>query len=134
MTTIDEALETTSKVLLVAARTLWRSVLHGCNTPSRVMLSKRMSEPVPGDWVYESSTSYGSGKFPALERLGVLARTTWEPVQMEWNVETDGPHPTEEVFYLDLLDGRQYRWTNANMIAFAVATPDGPKDFESRGV
>jgi len=56
-----------------------------------------------------------------LNCVGMLERVTHEPVftQEEWNDGGDGPDapiPTETVYHLRTLDGRQFSWRNARMI------------------
>jgi hypothetical protein len=82
---------------------------------------KRMSNPVVGDWVIETSTIYMKGH--NLNGLGVLAEIANEPVDFNdpdfvWDeVEEGRPHPKERVYYINTLDGRRFRWTNASVIA-----------------
>jgi hypothetical protein len=71
-------------------------------------------DPKPGDHVWESSTAYMPSR--DWHAVGKLLRIVQEPVAMEWNEQEDGPHPQERVWYIELLDGRESRWTNCEFL------------------
>lgn len=88
--------------------------------------SDRARTPQIGDMVIEASTVYGMRHENAtdLDGVGILEEISQERVIFDgdpdfvWDEEEEGhPHPTEKVFYIRTLDGRRFRWTNANMVA-----------------
>lgn len=81
----------------------------------------RFKNPKPGDWVWESSTAYWEDR--AWNAVGKLLRVEQEPIAMEWDEDKDGPRPTERVWYIELLDGRESRWVNAEFLK----VPDCPR-------
>lgn len=86
--------------------------------PWMAAIGKRMREPQDGDLVFDTSTAYGRYGYAATMRVGHLMRTAREKVNYpEWNEATDGPHPTEKVWYIRGLDGVEHRWTNAAFVA-----------------
>jgi hypothetical protein len=102
------------------------------NAPGIVIKAgNRMKNPVPGDWVIETSTIGGfRGKaMTDLDAIGVLDAIEWEPVDFGdpdfvWDEAVEGrPHPKERVYYILTMDGRRFRWVNAN---FVTAVTDFP--------
>jgi hypothetical protein len=79
----------------------------------------RMRNLQVGDLVIETTTVFGFRHSPAsdLDGIGWLEEVALEHVQMEWDEETDGPHPTEPVHYIRTFDGRRFRWVNASFEA-----------------
>lgn len=81
---------------------------------------QRMSSPQIGDLAAEQTTIYIS---PDIDAVGIIEEIAEEPVifddeEFVWDAEVEGkPHPLERVFYIRTLDGRRFRWTNANFIA-----------------
>ena len=74
----------------------------------------------PGQMVVEVTSSHRS---PAIDRLGELISVTDE--EMEWPQEAkdewledprNGPVPKERFYTIKTLDGREYRWHNADFI------------------
>lgn len=93
---------------------------------------QRMTNPVIGDWVIETTTI---GRFrhsggTDLDAIGVLENVAAEPVKYSdpdfvWDEKEEGrPHPTERVYYIRTLDGRSFRWINANIVAILTAPLD----------
>ena len=117
---IPENTEALARLLVETGKRMWDSQLHGCNAESRIRRCERMQHPQPGDWVYEQSSAYmfppDFPRFPAVNKVGVFLRETQEPVD-PWT-EPDEPAPMEKCIYIRLLDGREYRWTNARVVAF----------------
>lgn len=93
----------------------YRATLIG--NPCQVTLKyyERTSAPVPGDLVIETSTIWRSRGTTDLDAIGILDRVVREPIP-DWG-EENGPAPTEKVWHIKTLDGRDFRWTNANFIA-----------------
>lgn len=97
---------------------LIRNASHAAYTlalgSARTGVYKKFTDPQPGDFVWESSTAY----IPARDwhAVGRLLRIVQEPMQMEWNEAEDGPRPMERVWYIELLDGRESRWTNCEFL------------------
>lgn len=127
---------------------LHASNLVGNPCPAVAARWKRMSNPQPGDLVMETSTGPArlraatgewplSPKYPHLHSevgVGILLRTVQEPIQLEegdeWNVEEDGPIPTERCWYLRRLDnGEEFRWVNADCVC--ILPREGWKWFSS---
>ncbi len=113
--------EEDARVLLAIGMRLWNSVLHGCNAGSRIKLFERMSHPEPGDLVYERSSSFmlppQFPDYPALNKVGHLISIAREPLPNWVEYDEDDPNPGERVIYIRTLDGRTYRWTNADVVA-----------------
>lgn len=112
----------------------YRNTLIG-NAPKCVSDTfARMSAPQIGDWVIETSTVYGFRHSPSsdLDGIGILEAVEWENVvfgdpEFVWDEETEGrPHPTEKIYYIRTMDGRQFRWSNASIVA-VLTDFDTPK-------
>ena len=96
----------------------------------------RMKRPAIGDCVVELTTVSGwRDETPNdIDAVGALLEIVNEPMRqgrsgdqttedqplIEWDETTDGPRPTELVYYIRTLDGRRFRWANASMIAVPV--------------
>lgn len=86
---------------------------------------ERAKAPQIGDLVTEASTVYGMRHEGAtdLDGVGILEEIAWEKVvfgdpDFVWEEKVEGrPHPTEKVYYIRTLDGRRFRWTNANFVS-----------------
>jgi hypothetical protein len=114
--------------LQALAKTLRRSIynaysatLIGGAPKVTARYSDRAMNPIIGDLVVESSTIYQPRR--DLDCVGFLEEIAWEKVifgdpEFVWDEEVERrPHPTERIFYIRTLDGRRYRWSNANMVA-----------------
>lgn len=117
----EEQLEEYARVLRTSADNAWSNTLIGTEARCVHDAYARMKAPVVGDWVIETSTLYVTGR-PHLDAVGVLEEAGREPVvwgdpDFVWDEKEDGPHPTEQVWYIRTLDGRRFRWTNASIIA-----------------
>lgn len=111
------------------------SVLVGKAPPCVFALSHRFRDIRVGDLVVESTTALMDGRRgekyyrPALDAVGYLLRITWEPIVFSdttfvWDEEIEGqPHPTEKCTYIQTLDGREFRWTNASFISAPTEWP-----------
>jgi len=96
----------------------------GCNTDVMRAYQARASQPRVGDLVIEATTIYGVRHEGGtdLDGIGTLEEIACEPIGLgdpdfTWDEAEDGPRPTEEAFYLRTLDGRRFRWINAQIIA-----------------
>ncbi|MGD0771719.1 MAG: hypothetical protein ABSC05_02740 [Candidatus Solibacter sp.] len=111
----------------------YRSQLVGNQCESMRTRWERMQKPQPGDLVMETSSCpmrLRGGKRPAHVAsetgIGILESIAREPIVYDsWDETTDGPLPTEEVFYIRRLDNETidspwgnnvFRWTNANFV------------------
>jgi hypothetical protein len=121
----DEAIEL-EKVATALRHTIYGAyVATLVGSPAKVTedFQRRMRAPVVGDWVAETSTTYRSRGTGDLDAVGVLEEIAWEDFvwgnpDFVWDEAVEGkPHPKEKVFYIRTLDGRRFRWTNANFIA-----------------
>lgn len=92
---------------------------------SPALSSKRFYEATKalavGDLVVEITTIWRPERDS--DAVGYLREIAFEPVDYgpdaePWDEAEEGrPHPTEKVYYINTLDGRQYRWVNASFIA-----------------
>jgi hypothetical protein len=119
------------RLLEVSAYNLYLATLVGHPAPSVEQTGRRMRTPQIGDVVLETSTIWRDDRLGA--RLGKLVRTAMEPVWTadEWREageDENTPIPTQRVWYLELPDGREYRWHNASFIAI----PPTPRAFEDQ--
>jgi hypothetical protein len=96
----------------------YRATLIGANIYVVNSLYERFKDVRPGDLVVETTTFHMPGR-AAIDAVGYLRRVVWEPIA-EWD---DEPRPTEKVFYIRTLDGREYRWTNADFISAPTEFP-----------
>lgn len=102
------------------AYNLYLSTLVGDPAPRIKQLGDRISRPVVGDMVLEVSTIHDETRVGT--RLGRLVREALEPMYTpegwyaEGNAGPDEPIPRERVQYIELSDGREYRWHNARFI------------------
>ncbi len=111
------------RLVEVNAYCVWSAVLCGNQNPRQQRMYERMKDYKIGDLVMEISTIWFKGtdsRFDtsrAASRIGVLKNKTREPFP-DWDEEEQGePSPLEEVHYIETLDGRMFRWTNANFVA-----------------
>lgn len=121
----------------ISAYNLYLATLVGDPAPRVKKIGDRMRAPVPGDLVLEISTIYREGgryESRVGERLGRLLRVVREDVYTaevwygrECGAQPGEPIPTERVWYIELADGREYRWHNASFIA----VPEGIDSFEN---
>ena len=85
---------------------------------------QRVSKPRIGDWVVETSSRYQALKTnTCLTTVGELLRIEYCPMYSEevWaeqfaEGEEPEPIPTEDIYVIRLLDGREYRWSNAEFV------------------
>lgn len=78
-----------------------------------------LKDPQPGDYVLENTTRLSEKHFPY--RFGKLMKISREPFPLDDEAkkeyEENGEKvPEEKVFYIELPNGTEYRWTNANFI------------------
>lgn len=134
-------------VLREAARLL------GCATHAAYMCtlrgdvpvgSSKNFEPAIGKMIMEISSFYWSCAVPferdydPINSIGVWEREEQEPVftpeQWAEGGGEDEPIPTERVIYIRTLDGREFRWVNANFIRVPDTTGfkaiTGPANFQ----
>jgi len=102
------------------------ATLVGHPARSTERFGDRMKQPQVGDWVTETSTVYRSRGTEDIDAIGKLEEIAWEPVdfgdpEFVWDEAIEGgPHPKEKVFYIRTLDGRRFRWVNADFVAAPV--------------
>lgn len=117
-----------ARVLRVSAYRAYLNTLIGAAPPCVQEAYKRMTHPRVGDWVIEISTIYIASRSD-VEGVGVLEEIAREPIDfLEWDEAEDGPVPEETVYYLRLIDGRRFRWSNASIIAVLSELSDSLKD------
>lgn len=107
------------RLVEITAYNLHGACLVGNPAPKVAAMYERMKSPQVGDLVLEISTIWDPERVGT--RLGRLLRHVREPVYTpeEWgaNGGGDDPIPTESIWYIELADGREYRWHNASFIA-----------------
>lgn len=120
------------RLIEVLAYSSWLNTLTGNPAPRIKELHDRMSSPQVGDLVLETSTIYFEDRVGT--RLGKLTRIALEPMYApeDWNEQEEGrPIPTEKIWYIELPDGREYRWNNASFIAVPTDLPHMDEGFVS---
>lgn len=121
-------LEPIALAIANAAYNAYSHTLVGRAPPSVLALHDRLKDIRIGDIVVEITALHTPGR-SALNAVGNLLRVTQEPVVFDdksfvWDDEAEGrPHPRELCTYIQTLDGREYRWTNANFISVAAEWP-----------
>lgn len=122
-------LEEAARLVCCAAYAAYMATLRG-DVPAG---SHKNFEAVVGTTVFECMM-FRMKKTGILDCIGVLERMEHEPFCTEehWRDPVNGhgalisePVPTEKVWYIRTLDGREVRWTNA----LFVRVPDSP-DFQ----
>lgn len=78
-----------------------------------------MSNPKVGDFVVEKSTTH-MPKFNGT-RFGKLVEIAQEEIQLSDEgrkdyLDNNEPIPKETVYYIELFDGRRFRWHNASFV------------------
>lgn len=113
------------RLLAVNAYHAYSHTLVGNAAPKVQAAYERMTHPMPGDVVLETSTIWTWAKHVDEEPmkqcpyLGVLLRTAREPYPRDPEEQSEEVVATELVYYIRPIDGSvpEYRWTNANFIA-----------------
>lgn len=111
-------LESLARYIRQTADSLWSATLIHPG-PKYQDLRRDMEVLTPGGLVAEVSTL---GIKPAINAVGYLIKKTEEPVDFgpgadPWDEVAEGrPHPTEPIWYIKTLDGREMRWHNARFI------------------
>ncbi len=121
-------LEKLARQIATAMYNASSSVLVG-NAPQCVHdLSARFRDIQPGDLVVERTTCLMAGR-PALDAVGYFLRSAEEPFnisypEFEWDEKVEGkPMPKETVYYIRTLDGREFRWHNADFMSAPTEWP-----------
>jgi hypothetical protein len=130
------------KLLLRAGWDMWGAVL---TTGSRsTVLRDRMRHPLPGDWVFETSTAptllWGHGNNESwdgqivrylytlfrLKPLNPNATDTETDETLDW-IWTNPLRCTEEVYICENPDGTTFTWSNASLAALPGTWDHWPK-------
>lgn len=110
-------LEEAARLVCCSAYAAYMATLRG-DVP---VGSSKNFEAIVGRTVFESMM-WRMGKPSILDCIGVLERLEREPIctEEDWRDPVIGhgaypnePVPTEQVWYIRTLDGREVRWTNA---------------------
>lgn len=124
------------RLLELAAYKIWDACLVGNQCEKTREMFEDMKNPKPGDLVIEKSTLYAGkmrGTDGKMESCGICGigylvkierESIWTEEQVKingWKLENDGPIPTEKVIYLKLFDGREIRWTNADVLKIPIS-------------
>jgi hypothetical protein len=111
------------RLLGITGYELWKSHLVGNNCPSNQRRYLRMQAVARGDLVMETSSTprwiAGVNRTAWHEPencIGYFLRKAQEAVPNWDEAEEREPAPTETVWYIQALDGRELRWTNANFV------------------
>ena len=110
MTEIEKQL---LKIACVSAYAVWIRCLVGNPCQSTKWVYEAVANPRPGDWVLEVSA--GRWRNPE-DALGKLIRVAEEPVRPAEPEYGETEAPTETIYYIETLDGREYRWYNCHFI------------------
>lgn len=116
-----DALREAARLLQQTTVVAWGNVLIGSAPPCVQNAYEKMKNPEVGSWVCEITTAGMRGRDP-LDAVGVLEKVAAEKIDFNdpdfvWDEEEEGrPHPTETVYYLRTLDGREFRWSNATLV------------------
>lgn len=108
------------RLLEVTAYNHYLACLVGNPAPRVAAMYQHLTSPQVGDMVLETSTIYDESRVGM--RFGRLVRVASEPMYTpeEWADGGSGPDepiPHERVWYIELADGREFRWVNASFIA-----------------
>lgn len=128
---IEQSAPTKSAVDLEILATAIRGITYNAYTATLVgqaprcvyRLGDRIRAVAVGDLVVETTsirTGPRQGPLINLDAVGYLEEIAWEPIAVEWDEVADGPTPTEKIYYIRTLDGRRFRWENANFISAPV--------------
>lgn len=117
------------KLLEANAYRVYQTALSGALGSGQDSLWKKISNPEVGDLVLETTTLWSAnsdGK--RLGRLMSIAREEYPISEDDRKQYLDRGEstPHEKVYYLELLDGREMRWTNASFIK-VFETPWDPR-------
>ena len=133
--TNENAVPQLIRLLELAAYKIWDGVLVGSPCAKAVETFNDMQNPQPGDLVIETSTLWwakmrmGEKMEPrGISGIGYLRSIEWEPF---WTAEQwveqgggDDPIPTEKTIYIQLFDGTEQRWTNADVLKIPIVDPN----------
>lgn len=124
-----------ASLLGVVGYELWKAHLVGNSCPSNTRRFNRMRVPRTGDLVLETSSALlwmlgirQSDWHVAENGVGYLLREAREAIPNWDEAELGEPAPTEKIWYIRTLDGRELRWTNADFIA--ILPVEGWRGFE----
>ncbi len=101
------------QIAAVSASAVYSACIVGNPAPKVQSMLAALEELRPGDWVLEISA--GRWRDPE-NALGRLLRLTWEPVRPAEPELGETEAPLERIFYIETLDGREFRWHNAHFI------------------
>lgn len=134
----EEELEKLATSIRRFADAAYGATLVGRAPDCTIDFNRRMRAPQIGDLVIETSTVYRSRGTTDIDAVGYLEEVAREKVIFDddpdfvWDETVEGqPHPTEPVTYIRTLDGRRFRWTNANFVALSWRTDSAQKQLES---
>ncbi len=117
----DDMVIKAARAIAVLAYKAYDAVLCGRPTGIQSALYAFMKDVQPGRLVVEI-TALGRPDRDPFNSVGELIRIAAEPVvfsdpEFVWDEKEEGrPAPTEQIFYIRLLDGTEYRWSNATFI------------------
>lgn len=126
-------METPLLALLYTMAENYTDLFAANNSPRVNAIGERARRPQVGDFVFETSHRLGERNAHMPATLGVLLAIEHRPLYPaeEWDEAREGrPCPTEKVYVVRTLDGNQFSWTNARLMALPVCTRSdyGPKN------
>ena len=99
------------ELIASSAYIAYSHTLNGAGIPAHIRYFERMRHPEVGDLVLESTTM---SRASAIDRIGRLKAITLEPLE-GWD-DIDEPTPNEKVWTITTMDGREFKWRNADFI------------------
>lgn len=110
---MSDQFKVAARAIRVMGNHAWLAVICGNQNQRHKAIYEAMKSPVVGDLVFESSTIYRRSM--DIDAVGILTKDCLEPAFEDWDEDEEGgPCPTERVFYIQTLDDREKRWTNAS--------------------
>ena len=120
------------RLLRVSAHQLWLATLVGDPPPSLSRLHARIASVSPGNLVAEISTAYQREHDECA--VGRLVARRREALRFELEDEAvDFLQRSEVAWYLELLDGRLFRWHNASFVRVLEDARGDENDEADRG-
>ena len=117
-----DLVEKSLHIAACSAYAAYRNTLSGTSSPSQQYYYERMSNPVIGDLVLETS-SLTMNDIRPIDRIGYLKSVlmTPYPIPEYWDETTDGSWEengldSRDVWTIQTLDDREYTWENCRFI------------------
>jgi hypothetical protein len=117
------------RLVASSAYTAYVNTLSGKNSPAQDFYYKRMSKPVVGDLVVETSSLcfYIRNCKSLINHIGRLESIKSEPYP-DWEAEEGEDIPERNIWVIRTLDNRQFEWENCSF----VAIPEQPYSHQGK--